>query len=98
MSVYKWRMRHKYRYLHYYLTIDVGNIDDPLRIFANWGAGDTQLFTTSSSLDAPQTKIGYIDLSGYGIADNTWMRVWWDGICNGIATAQYYFESDFTSL
>lgn len=98
MSEAKWIFRHRHQYLHYYLTIDTDDVDAPLTIKINWGAGVNTIFSQSSSLTSPQTYAGYVDLTPYSVPDGALMEVYWDTLCQGLSTAHYFFESSFTSI
>lgn len=104
MSEAKWLFRHRGRYLHYYLTLDTGDVDAPLTIKVNWGAGVFTVFSQSSSLTSPQTIAGYVDLDtvlaglGTAVPMGAFMEVYWDTFAQGLATAHYFFESSFTVI
>jgi len=111
MEEHYWVLRHRHRYLHYYLSIDSGSIVAPLHLDIAWqplsnGLPDWRnAFRTSSSLSSVTTKSSYVDLEGNDadgipitIPDNAFVQIRWDASCTGRATARYFLESSFTSL
>lgn len=105
MTEAKWLFFHRHDYLHYYMTIDTGDLDSPVYLKINWGAGEKILLTRTSSLTSPQTIAGYIDmpailtaLDGSAIPAGAKLEVYWDALTDGTATAHYFLESAFTSI
>jgi len=98
MSEVYWVIRHRHRYLHYYLTVDTSTITANLHLDVNWGSGWNTVFSTASGLAAPSTITGYADLNSLGIPTGSFMQVRWDALCNGLSTNRYFAESSFTSI
>lgn len=93
----KWRIRKKYRYLHYSFTLISGSISPAdMRLYY-----DTNIIyqnTSPTSLSTPQTFSGYVDLNAYSLTTGTWYLIYWYGECHASCIANYLVESSGTSL
>lgn len=104
-----WVIRHRHRYLHYYLVLDSGTITNTphvLHLDINWGAGWRTGYSAGGVVGSPpNTVAGYVDLEGNDVsgtpitvADGDFMQIRWSANCDGLATAYYFAESSFTTL
>jgi hypothetical protein len=105
MAEAKWMFIHRHQYLHYYMTIDTGDLNSPVYLKINWGPGEKTLLTITSSLTSPQTYASYIDIQatltafdGSVIPLGAKMETYWAGSTDGTATAHYFLESSFTVI
>ena len=105
MAEQEWFIRHRHQYLHYYLTIDESTITANLHLDVNWAGTWRTVKSYSSGLAAGAVKDDKVDLTGndtggspLNIPNGALMRVRWDAVANGRATARYILESAFATI
>lgn len=106
MQPVKWMMRHRYRYLHYYLSVQTLALNAPLILNINFGTGveyEPVSIGDGDNLEAGDVIAGYVDLENVtlfpsGIPYNAWMQIWWQSVSNGRAVASWIIESSSATL
>lgn len=103
-------IRHRNRYLHYYLVLESGSITNTphvLHLVVDWGGGPRDIWSAGVVLNAPpvQTIAGYVDLQGNDLSSvalniplGAILQIRWEANCAGLARNYYFLESDYTSL
>lgn len=97
-NVARWRIRKKYRYLHYSFTLSAGYINPDFRLY--YDVNKIFEITSPSTLSTLQTWSGYVDLNGLSLTTGTWYLIYWygDPSSNNSSIANYLIESSGTTL
>ena len=94
----KWKIRKRYRYLHYSFTLIAGTINPDLRLYYNTNI----IFTVTSptQLAILQTWSGFVDLNALSLTAGTWYDIYWYGApsANCQSICNYLIESSGTTL